>query len=291
MTPARGERVYALFEAVLNCDPRRRVALIKELSGDDPQLGAEVERLLAQDAEAERDRFLATPAPTERDAERHDRSNDGNSGFSLPPSLEETNAETPIPAAAPPPGLAEHPDYVIKRELGRGGMGVVYLAENRLMGRHEVLKVMGRQIMERPEVLERFLREIRAVAKLSHPDIVTAYHAVRLGESIVFAMEYVDGLDLSRIVKARGPLPVSIACNYVRQAALGLQHAHEHRSGTNPRRAARRHPRRYLQPRCYPVLPPDRRPAVSGYQPLRYAPGAPLGGGGAALPGAPGGAG
>ncbi len=228
MTSARGQRVYALFEAALNCDPPGRGALIKELSGDDPQLSAEVERLLAQDAEAERDRFLATPAPTERDAERQDRSNDCNSGFSWSPSLEETSAETAIPATALPPGLAEHPDYLIKRELGRGGMGVVYLAENRLMGRDEALKVMGRQIMERPEVLERFLREIRAVAKLSHPDIVTAYHAVRLGESIVFAMEYVDGLDLSRIVKARGPLPVSIACNYVRQAALGLQHAHEH---------------------------------------------------------------
>ena len=56
-------------------------------------------------------------------------------------------------------------------------MGLVYLAENRLMGRHEVLKLMGRQIMERPGVLERFLREIRAVAKLRHPNIVTAYHA------------------------------------------------------------------------------------------------------------------
>ena len=73
-------------------------------------------------------------------------------------------------------------------------MGVVYLAHNKLMGRDEVLKVMGRHIMERPGVLERFLREIRAVAKLRHPNIVTAYHATRLGESIVFAMEYVEGL-------------------------------------------------------------------------------------------------
>ena len=106
-------------------------------------------------------------------------------------------------------------------------MGVVYLAHNTLMGRDEVLKVMGRQIMERPGVLERFLREIRAVAKLRHPNIVTAYSATRLGESIVFAMEYVDGLDLSKLVKAKGPLPVAHACNFVHQAALGLQHAHE----------------------------------------------------------------
>ena len=107
-----------------------------------------------------------------------------------------------------PPGLAAHPDYEIKRELGRGGMGVVYLAHNRLMGRDEVLKVMGQHLMERPGVLERFLREIRSVAKLRHPNIVTAYHATRLGQSVLFAMEYVEGLDLSKLVKAKGPMPV-----------------------------------------------------------------------------------
>ena len=72
------------------------------------------------------------------------------------------------------------------------------------MGRDEVLKVMGRHIMERPGVLDRFVREIRAVAKLRHPNIVTAYHATRLGDSVVFTMEYVEGLDLSRMVKAKG---------------------------------------------------------------------------------------
>jgi serine/threonine protein kinase len=129
---------------------------------------------------------------------------------------------TPPAADALPPGLADHPDYEIKKELGRGGMGVVYLAHNKLMGRDEVLKVMGRHIMERPGVLDRFLREIRAVARLRHPNIVTAYSAVRVGESIVFAMEFVDGLDLARMVKAKGPLPVSHACNFVYQSALGM---------------------------------------------------------------------
>jgi serine/threonine protein kinase len=133
----------------------------------------------------------------------------------------------PPPADTLPPGLADHPDYEIKQELGRGGMGVVYLAHNKLMGRDEVLKVMSRKIIEKPGVLDRFLREIRAVAKLRHANIVTAYSAFRLGESIVFAMEYVPGLDLSRLVKARGPLPVAHACNFVYQVALGLQHACE----------------------------------------------------------------
>src|SRR5262249_7798701 len=138
-----------------------------------------------------------------------------------------TTTPPPPRAETLPPGLADHPDYEIKRELGRGGMGVVYLAHNRLMGRDEVLKVMGRQIIERPGLLDRFLREIRSVARLRHPNIVTAYSAVRLGEGLVFAMEYVEGLDLSKLVKAKGPLPVGHACNFVHQAALGLQHAHE----------------------------------------------------------------
>jgi serine/threonine protein kinase len=144
---------------------------------------------------------------------------------------EQSNArqnDSPEPATpALPACLADHADYEIKRELGSGGMGVVYLAHNKLMARDEVLKVIGLHIVGRPGVLDRFLREIRAVAMLRHPNIVTAYSAARLGESIVFAMEYVDGLDLARFVKARGPLPIVHACYFTYQAALGLQHAHE----------------------------------------------------------------
>ena len=140
----------------------------------------------------------------------------------------EGGADSPPSPDDLPPGLANHPDYKIVRELGRGGMGVVYLAHNTLMGRDEVLKVMGRNIIEKPGVEERFLREIRAVARLRHANIVTAHTAFRLGEDgIAFAMEYVDGYDLSKLVKSKGPLPVAHACNFVYQAALGLQHAHE----------------------------------------------------------------
>ena len=137
---------------------------------------------------------------------------------------------SPVPPATStlPPGLADHPDYEILRELGQGGMGVVYLAENKLMGRKEVLKVVSGHLINRRGVLDRFLGEIRHAAQLHHPNIVTAYAALRMGESLVLAMEYVEGLDLAKLVKARGPLPVANACNYVHQAALGLQHAHEH---------------------------------------------------------------
>ena len=141
---------------------------------------------------------------------------------------EEPVTPSPPPASTLPPGLAEHPDYKILRELGRGGMGVVYLAENRMMGRKEVLKVVSSHLLNRTGVLERFLREIRSAAQLNHPNIVTAYSATRVGESIVFSMQFVDGYDLSKLVQKSGQLPVAHACNFVYQAAQGLQHAHEH---------------------------------------------------------------
>ncbi|MGP0069739.1 MAG: protein kinase domain-containing protein [Isosphaeraceae bacterium] len=138
-----------------------------------------------------------------------------------------TGKESRRPSETLPPGLANHPDYEILRELGRGGMGVVYLAQNRLMGRQEVLKVVSSQLVNQPGVMDRFLGEIRNAARLHHPNIVMAYSALRCDENLVLAMEYVEGLDLARMVKAKGPLPVAHACYFIHQAALGLQHAYE----------------------------------------------------------------
>ncbi len=91
-------------------------------------------------------------------------------------------------------------------------MGVVYLAYNRLMGRKEVLKVMGQHIIE-PRCDGSLPPRDPRVAQLRHPNIVTAYTAFGDGESLVFAMEYVEGLDLARMVKARGPCPWSTPVN------------------------------------------------------------------------------
>ena len=106
-------------------------------------------------------------------------------------------------------------------------MGVVYLAKNKLMDRLEVLKVVNKTLLDRPGAVERFLREIRSAAKLSHANVVAAYSAVQVGDLLAFAMEYVEGQDLAAVVKTQGPLPVAHACYYVQQAALGLQHAFE----------------------------------------------------------------
>ena len=198
---ASAESVNAHLEGCPDC--RRRVA---ELSSDS-FLG----RL--QDAKPRPD----SPAPVVSSTDGLSMLDGGGAARPAPP-----------PASTLPPGLADHPDYEILRELGRGGMGVVYLAQNTLMGRMEVLKVVGGHLISRPGILDRFLREIRSAAKLHHPNIVAAYSALRFGESLVLSMEYVEGLDLAKMVKTKGPLPVAHACYYVHQAALGLQHAHEH---------------------------------------------------------------
>ncbi|MFO0850975.1 MAG: protein kinase [Gemmataceae bacterium] len=132
-----------------------------------------------------------------------------------------------MPPADLPPELAAHPQYAVERELGRGGMGVVYLARNRRMDRPEVLKVLAPEAVARPGARDRFLREIWAAARLHHPNVVTAYSVLELGRLLALAMEYVDGRDLARVVRDDGPLPVAAAVSHARQALAGLQHAHE----------------------------------------------------------------
>jgi serine/threonine protein kinase len=117
--------------------------------------------------------------------------------------------------------------YRLLDRLGEGGMGFVYKARHQTMGRTVALKVIRKERVGSSHNVKRFLQEIRAVSQLSHPNIVTAYDTGQVGDLHYYAMEFVDGVDLSRLVKEKGPLPVEQACDYVRQAASGLGHAHE----------------------------------------------------------------
>jgi serine/threonine protein kinase len=126
-----------------------------------------------------------------------------------------------------PPELARHERYRVVRLVGAGGMGAVYEAEHRVMQRPVALKVIKRAYISNADALKRFRREIRNAARLSHPNIVTTYDAEDAGETHFLVMEYVAGIDLGRLVQERGPLPVDRACDYARQAALGLHHAFE----------------------------------------------------------------
>jgi serine/threonine protein kinase len=118
--------------------------------------------------------------------------------------------------------------YVLQQRLGEGGMGAVFKARNWKLGRVVALKLIRQECLSDTETVQRFRREIRVAAALCHPNIVQAQDADEVGGRHFLVMEYVEGIDLARLVKARGPLPVAEACEYVRQAALGLQHAFEH---------------------------------------------------------------
>src|SRR5262249_5359699 len=78
-----------------------------------------------------------------------------------------------------------------------------------------------------PDAVRRFCREMRAVSKLEHPNLVRAYDADEVGGVPYLAMEYLHGTNLAQLVKAQGPLPVAQACDFIRQAAQGMQHAFE----------------------------------------------------------------
>jgi serine/threonine-protein kinase len=116
--------------------------------------------------------------------------------------------------------------YKILDQLGRGGMGRVFKAEHRTMGRIVALKVLSPGLVDTDRAQDLFLREVRAAARLVHPNIVTAYDANELNGRYFLVLEYVDGPNLDQLVKAQGALPVGLACDYIRQAALGLQCAH-----------------------------------------------------------------
>ena len=133
----------------------------------------------------------------------------------------------PLPAVPAVPGLIDHPRYRVLSVLGAGGMGSVYLAEHRLMERQVALKVIRPDLLDNLALVERFRREVKAAARLAHPNIVAAYDAEQAGGLQMLVMEYVEGADLARVLADRGPLPAAEACHYARQAALGLQHAHE----------------------------------------------------------------
>jgi serine/threonine protein kinase len=146
--------------------------------------------------------------------------------LAVAPSASAESDRPEVPDALPPE-LAHHERYRIVRFLGAGGMGAVYEAEHRVMHKPVALKVIKRAYTARADALERFRYEMRAAARLSHPNIVTTHDAEDTGETHFLVMEYVEGPDLGRLVQDGGSLPVDRASEYVRQAALGLQYAFE----------------------------------------------------------------
>jgi serine/threonine-protein kinase len=117
--------------------------------------------------------------------------------------------------------------YCLLERLGAGGMGQVFKARSEDLDSPVAVKLLRKDLVRYPLAVRRFRREIRAIAKLAHPNVVLALDIGQVEGTYFFVMEYIEGIDLARLLKQFGPPGIPRACEYIRQAALGLQHAHE----------------------------------------------------------------
>ena len=131
-----------------------------------------------------------------------------------------------LPAGAQPIGKLGQ--YVLLEKVGQGGMGTVFKAFHSRLKKVVALKTLPAERMNDPEAVARFNREMLAIGKLEDPHIIRATDAGEADGKHFLVTEFVDGMDLSRLVGLQGPLPIPAACAVVRQAALGLQFIHEH---------------------------------------------------------------
>ncbi len=119
-------------------------------------------------------------------------------------------------------------NYVVVDYLGHGGNSIVLKAQHRLMPqRYVALKTLEtRNVHNQDDALGRFRREIEILARLNHPNVVHAYDVFRTRTQLYLVLEYIEGCDFGKLVRRRGPLPVSEAVGYAVQAARGLAYAH-----------------------------------------------------------------
>ena len=117
-------------------------------------------------------------------------------------------------------------EYSLQRELGRGGMGIVYLARDVQLDRDVAIKVLPRELAQAAEAREWFLREARTAAGLSHPHIVPIHRVGEAGDFVFFVMSYVEGETLGERLRGGGPLPPAEAARILREVAWALAYAH-----------------------------------------------------------------
>ncbi len=116
--------------------------------------------------------------------------------------------------------------YDLVERIGGGGMGEVFRARHRMLDKTFAIKVLAPTVASRPRAMIRFLREIQISGRLDHPHVVLATDAGTSDGVQYLVMEFVEGIDLQRLISRRGPLPVVAACEFVRQAASALAQAH-----------------------------------------------------------------
>src|ERR671932_1202412 len=118
--------------------------------------------------------------------------------------------------------------YRIQRKLGAGGMADVYLAEDQELGRRVAIKILNDRHAHDEQFVERFRREAKSAAGLSHPNVVSVYDRGEAEGTYYIAMEYLEGRSLKELIVSRGPAPIPVAIDYARQILAALRFAHRH---------------------------------------------------------------
>src|SRR5207237_10173999 len=132
--------------------------------------------------------------------------------------------QEPPAEIVPPRAIRE---YELVEKIGEGGMGAVYRAVHAKLGKNVALKLLARHRFDDEQAVARFHREMKAVGRLNHPHIVQATDAGEAAGFHFLVMEFVAGADAARLLRRNGPLSIADACEIVRQAALGLDYAHQ----------------------------------------------------------------
>ena len=209
MNAERWQQVERVYLAALACDRARRSALLDELCANDPELRREVETLLAQEPHVER--FLESRRELADSASERGVGAPGDDADLVPP---------PVDAAGLFAGR-----YRIVRTLGRGGMGVVYQADDVRLKRFVALKFLAATVSAHTQARSRFLREAQSAAAIDDPHVCTVYEAGEDQGRAYIAMAFIDGPTLKDRI-AQGPLAIDQAVAIARNVAAGLAAAH-----------------------------------------------------------------
>ena len=199
--PERWHRINELFHGALECDLEGRARFLDDACGDDPSIRAEVESLLAHHDD-QATGLIRTPQPE------------------APADVDEDDAGDSLVGR-------QIGQYTVTRQLGEGGMGVVYLAEDTRLGRLVAVKALTQEFTRDEQRRRRLRREARAAAALSHPGIATVYALEEFDDNLYIVSEYVRGETLRKEL-ANGPLPPGTVLNTAVEIARALTAAHEH---------------------------------------------------------------
>ena len=200
MNPERWRQLRELFDAALDMDAQGRAVFLDNACSSDPSLRKEVEALLDRH---DPDSFLEKPA------------------YQAVPELFESETGTTLIGARLGP-------YEVTSEIGKGGMGIVYLARDTRLDRPVAIKMLAPRYISDSQQRERLRREARAAARLSHQGIATVYSLEELDDKLYIVSEYVRGRTLRQIMES-GALPFPQVLDIAIQIASALAAAHEQR--------------------------------------------------------------